>query len=1419
MKQKILLALGMLFAITIQAQTSYTLSYNANSGNPGGLNTGNDDDLTGWSVIISPSINSNQWSSAVSIPFAFTYFGHSVTELKASANGLITFSTTTSVIPADNNNLPSALLPDSTIACFWDAFTSAPPTGSNDNVSYQVFGTSPNRQLWVKWSSYEMGVGPVSYTNIACVLEETTDKIYLVEGYTPGTPLQTTTAGLQLNATTAIQAENKNRPQTLNTSNGTADNDYFTFTPYVQSNMLYMSTTSDQPILTKIASNTQNEGILRVAVSTSGELNPLAVTQLNFSTLGTTLAADITNAKAFYTGNSDVLNTTTQFGSTVSSPTGTFNIIGNQVLKPGVNYFWLTYSISASAAAFNQIDAEFNQLTVASTTQFPTISAPVGYREVSTGLSGTITVGTGSTYTHLSDAFKAINELGLSGNIVLSITSDITDTANAILTYQSPSPYAIKIVPSADILRNIKGSFTNSFIELNGSKHVTIDGRGPVSGTGKYLRFLNISDFGPTITFTNGAQLDTIQHAIIEGTVSQQDKGVITLAPSAASNTGVKNVFIFNNDIRDRSDSIGIPTLLFYAEGAPNLLNGFVTISNNNLFNFRRSGVFVSPTGNDGNWKISNNHFYYNASTNPAGGDIVPIMLIPGNAADNNEISGNFIGGQAQNCGGAAWSSTNGVNWVAMNINSGIEGGTSVQGNTIQNINISTASSIDFVGIRIESGRALVGNLIGNTIGHQANPNSIVNSSRLTLCIYGFTSSLGEVIIANNTIANIAGTGTATSAGVRGICMQGGASSANIYNNYIFNLSSTATNTSALTSAIMGIGLNSGAMVYPCIVKNNIISNLSTSAPTNNVIPTGIVIDNGSENGVIEGNIIYNITNVSTGATASIHGIYVAGGVNNWTIKNNMVTLTNGTNTNATTIRGISDNASGNVANYINNSVYIGGSTAGAANSFAFERRNANGIPMLRNNILYNNRTGTGVHAAIANVPSTPATNWDANTSGYNLLVAAKSSSIGAWGSTFTPLSFDQLQSTSGGDQTSWSDTANNVPSSDLFRNLATGNLSLDTSNNKCWYAAGKGIALAGNNLDYNGNPRSTTIADGAVDIGADQIPMNNATRASLLIAPPNTIVTGNITATDSSIFTFAGRTIAKVYWNTGVLPASINLRYYTGVNPPASSTQKYFNSYCQFLPTGAGTFDADVKLYYDSALFGTVTNAASIQMADYNTSWTNYASTIINTVEQSYRVNTIGNLNLFTGTDISNPLPVKLLSFNGNKIAKDANLFWQSASELNTNAYLLERSFDGNSFETIGKVKALNKGAKYTFTDNGAFEHRNVAYYRLKMVDNDGSFEYSPIIVLQSNTRNTLAANVYPNPYTNETSLSFTSEVEQVATLTVSDIQGRTVWSNTINTQVGVNSMPLALENMNHGIYFIRLEIAGDTYQSKLIK
>jgi len=211
------------------AQWTYTVNYVQNGGNPGGLLTS---DLPfGTTTIIPQSQAANSWSAPQTIPFAFDFAGTPVTQWKVSGNGVVTFDLGMA-LPGDNDALPSAQLAPMTIAGMWDSFTSSPPTGTNDYVRTITVGAAPNRQQWIMYYSYEIGSPNLSFMYWSIVLEETTNKIYVVDQYGSTSPLMSSTVGVQIDATTATMwSSSPNTPQGGNTSSSVTDNDYWEFQP------------------------------------------------------------------------------------------------------------------------------------------------------------------------------------------------------------------------------------------------------------------------------------------------------------------------------------------------------------------------------------------------------------------------------------------------------------------------------------------------------------------------------------------------------------------------------------------------------------------------------------------------------------------------------------------------------------------------------------------------------------------------------------------------------------------------------------------------------------------------------------------------------------------------------------------------------------------------------------------------------------------------------------------------------------------------------------------------------------------------------------------------------------------------------------------------------------------------------------
>lgn len=246
MKQKLqtLMMLLLTFAFTANAQQYVITSMGVNSGNPGGVRTISDSwqgsSSSGYTTALAynaGSSSSNVWSDTVGIPFAFEFYGSSVSHFCVNKNGLVTFDTSVANNAVNtalmvNQSLPNASVPNNTIA-FWGDFTPNPPLGSNDNVRVGIEGTAPNRQQWIVYHSYEMD--GASYAYFAVVLEESTNKIYLVDMNYAGYSSSVTpswTRGIQINSTTAFQVAGSPNLGMTYVSSGSTDNSYDEFAYY-----------------------------------------------------------------------------------------------------------------------------------------------------------------------------------------------------------------------------------------------------------------------------------------------------------------------------------------------------------------------------------------------------------------------------------------------------------------------------------------------------------------------------------------------------------------------------------------------------------------------------------------------------------------------------------------------------------------------------------------------------------------------------------------------------------------------------------------------------------------------------------------------------------------------------------------------------------------------------------------------------------------------------------------------------------------------------------------------------------------------------------------------------------------------------------------------------------------------------------
>ena len=165
--------------------------------------------------------------------------------------------------------------------------------------------------------------------------------------------------------------------------------------------------------------------------------------------------------------------------------------------------------------------------------------------------------------------------------------------------------------------------------------------------------------------------------------------------------------------------------------------------------------------------------------------------------------------------------------------------------------------------------------------------------------------------------------------------------------------------------------------------------------------------------------------------------------------------------------------------------------------------------------------------------------------------------------------------------------------------------------------------------------------------------------------------------------------------------------------------------------------------------------------------------------------------------------LPLDFISFTATKLEHSVQLNWQTANEVNTAWFNVQRRVNGSNFTNIGKVNATGSGeGKYHFTDELSTLGTGTIYYRLQIIDKDGKSKYSDVrsIKLQNNARYTMM----PNPAKDYIKISG----KNIADITITDATGK---------QVMTTKAPrINISGLARGIYFVRIQSDDDNIQTE---
>jgi hypothetical protein len=559
-------------------------------------------------------------------------------------------------------------------------------------------------------------------------------------------------------------------------------------------------------------------------------------------------------------------------------------------------------------------------------------------------VSLTATAGTSTgNYSTLKQSFDAINAGTHRGDIIINLTANTTETVSAALYqsgYNNISSYiSVRLQPATSNL-SISGNFEAPLIDLNGADNVTIDGRVDGSGIEKNLTIINTSSTDSagncTIRFINDAANNTIKYCSIKGSTTDDAGGIIAFSTTSGT-TGNDNNLIDNNDITNAADA-NRPLNAVYSFGTWGKANSGNIISNNNIFNyfhrnFTSNGLYIRDFSTA--WVITGNNFYETSNFVPLETVRYTGIAIDVETGVNFTISNNFIGGNNAdhtgtlriNSSGAANSSSGGYEFfppVFAFTGIYVSGITesSVQNNTIRNINYTGTGNFGFYGLVIITGEVTIGTVSNNTIGaaDETGSISVINTSTEALFagifnmggasanadirnnqvagistdgdvnihgIYNFIfSDSGATVISNNLVGSsipnsieAAWSAPAAAQKMTGIFSVSNAAAVSISGNAVMNLknSSTNSNTNA-EGSITGIATWDGVNnIADNTVRDMTIGNANSNATTNASV-TGIRQVSAFPGQSVTGNNIYNLSNTNSTFEGSVIGLYFEAG-------------------------------------------------------------------------------------------------------------------------------------------------------------------------------------------------------------------------------------------------------------------------------------------------------------------------------------------------------------------------------------------------------------------------------------------------------------------------------------------------------------------------------------------------------------
>lgn len=164
--------------------------------------------------------------------------------------------------------------------------------------------------------------------------------------------------------------------------------------------------------------------------------------------------------------------------------------------------------------------------------------------------------------------------------------------------------------------------------------------------------------------------------------------------------------------------------------------------------------------------------------------------------------------------------------------------------------------------------------------------------------------------------------------------------------------------------------------------------------------------------------------------------------------------------------------------------------------------------------------------------------------------------------------------------------------------------------------------------------------------------------------------------------------------------------------------------------------------------------------------------------------------------------LPVRLLSFTAQPVAKVVETKWKTSNEINAGSFEVERSEDGLTYSKTGMVNAMNVPGvhSYHFTDIYP-PAKDISYYRLKMIDIDGQYRYSDVVIVRKKSSGNIK--IFPNPAVDIVTVNY-STLSKEASLQLLSMDGKLL--KEIKLAAGSSQAKINVKDLPEAPYIINI-------------